>query len=237
MATEAAATLVRSAAPGQFDLVAEQVQTIGAKTLSNNWLAELHAEHQSGTCQNVTENTSHPLAATLKDKLDNYQHKTFGKSKGVTARVVLVSGESPAQIVVQSYAEKIDDHNQYTGFWKATWTIETASSDKADICGDVQVHTCSYEDGNTQMKTHKVFDAVSVGKKSERDEAPTLAQGIVDQIVDWEHQVLGILAELHDLSSEHLRHIRRVLPITKTKMKWDLVAQQSVVHLKKTAKR
>jgi hypothetical protein len=35
-------------------------------------------------------------------------------------------------------------------------------------------HTCSYEDSkNTQMKTHEVFDAVTVGKKSERNEEPT----------------------------------------------------------------
>jgi hypothetical protein len=239
MASEAAATLVGSAAPGQFDLVAENVQKLGAKTLSGTaWLDDLKQGQLEFTLANNNKNAgvSHPLAEPLKAKLEAYQEKIFNNK--VSSRVSFAPGDSPAQLIVTTYAEKLDLPNQYTGFWKSTWTIEAASESEADIAGDVQLHTLSYEDGNTQLKSQKVFEVVTVGKKAgEGDDGPNLAEGVFRQIVDWEHEVLGILASLQDLSSEHLRHIRRVLPITKTKMKWEVAVQRGVKHLKKTAKR
>ena len=100
-----------------------------------------------------------------------------------------------------------------------------------------QFKDVAYEDGNVQLKITKEFPPVMVGKTSlkERDE-PSLADGIVQQIMKWETIILGILASMNDnVSSDHLRSIRRVLPITKTKMNWDAVAHRSVKTLKKTA--
>lgn len=226
MATEAAGTLLRSAAPGHFDVVAENVAKLGSKTLSGNWREEYELEQQRLACIGVDESmgavSSHPLTSQLKEKLKAYQQKTFGKNK-VTSRIALVPGESPQQLVVKTYAEKLDAANQYTGYWKGTWTIEGS-----DICGDVQVRTCTYEEGNSQLQAAKVFDAKTFSGK---------ADDVIEQILDWENEVLGMLTALHDLTADHLRQIRRVLPITKTKMKWDVVAQRSVKHLKKTAKR
>jgi hypothetical protein len=238
MASEAAAALVRSAGPGQLDLVAENVQKLGAKTLSGTaWLDDLRQEQLEFTLANKNSSTvKHALVEPLKAKLKAYQEKTF-KSK-VSSRVSFTAGESPEQLIVTTYAEKLDIPNQYTGYWKSTWTIEAASASEADITGDVQLHTLSYEDGNTQLKSQKVFDPVTVGKKAgDDDDGPNLAEGVFQQIVDCEHEVLALLASLHDLSADHLRQIRRVLPITKTKMKWEVAVQRGVNHLKKTAKR
>jgi len=53
---------------------------------------------------------------------------------------------------------------------------------------------------------------------------------------EWELEVLGLLVNVNEGGTgEHLKSIRRILPITKTKMKWNVVAQQSVKMLKKMA--
>ena len=240
MASEAAKTLLRSTAPGQFDIVAENIQKLGRQSLTDDsWLEEASAELNTFRCIGMdNDSISHPLAGSLQEKLKAYQEKTFSSAKGLSTKVVLQEGES-GSLLVHTYAEKLDLPNHYTGFWKATWTITGVSTDEATISGEAQLHTCSYEDGNNQLTLSKPFQPTKVGKSSPKDSPNelSLAQGVVDQILKWEHEVLDIFGLMHETSSDHLRKIRRVLPITKTKMKWDVVAQRSVQMLKKTAKR
>jgi hypothetical protein len=226
MATEAAKILLRSAAPGQFDVVAETIHKLARP--EGTWLEEATAEYNALRCEDMSGGSSHSLASSLQDKLSKYQEKTYC-NKGVTAKVCLEDGDGNT-LKVHTYAEKLDLPNQYTGYWKAAWLIDGTS-----ISGEAQIRTCSYEDGNNQLTLTKSFDAVTVepsSPKDQPDEAPTLAQGIVDQILTWEHEVLGILGSMHETSSSQLKRIRRVLPITRTKMKWDVVAQRSVKTLR-----
>jgi hypothetical protein len=220
MATVAAQTILHSAAPGQFDIVAEQLQKIGAKTLKGGWLDDIKLQHHQDICMaGSSKDVNHPLALPLTVKVKAYQDETFGSKPGVTARMALSPGEQDPihQLVLTTYAEKIDTSNQFTGSWKATWTITYKADESAQISGSVKLHTYSYEEGNCQLRTARDFQTTTV--KSKKD----LPQALVDQIVAWEHDVLGLLASFHDLVGDNLRSIRRVLPITKTKMKWDVV--------------
>jgi hypothetical protein len=238
MAEAAVATLLRSAAPGQFDAVAETIAKLGTSGIPK--LADVKHEHETFQCIGISsQKVTHPLAAKLKEKLKSHQETCFGSSGSkVTARVALLPGASDSQFIVQTYAEKLDLANQYTGYWKATWTVTATSGDVAEVKGDVQLHTYSYEDGNIQLKTEKTFEGTLVEERENGpEEDASLANGILHQIIEWEHDVLEILKGLHDLSADHLRHIRRVLPITKTKMKWEVAAQRSVTHMRKTAKK
>jgi hypothetical protein len=229
MSTEAAKTLLRSAAPGQFDLVAENIHKLARP--EGSWLEEATSEQNALRCINMTgDASSHPLASSLQAKLKDYQEKTF-TAKGVAAKVVLQSGEDDI-LQIHTYAEKLDLANLYTGFWKATWHFSNNT-----LRGETQIRTCSYEDGNNQLIFSKAFESTTIeatSPKDEPDQAPTIEQGIVDQILKWEHDVLDILASMHETSKDQLKRIRRVLPITKTKMKWDVVAQRSVKTLMKS---
>jgi hypothetical protein len=229
MSTEAAKTLLRSAAPGQFDLVAENIHKLARP--EGSWLEEATSEQNALRCINMTEDaSSHPLASSLQAKLKDYQEKTFA-AKGVAAKVVLQSGDDDI-LQIHTYAEKLDLANQYTGFWKATWYFSNNT-----LRGEAQIRTYSYEDGNNQLTFSKAFESTTIeatSPKDQPDEAPTIEQGIVDQILKWEHDVLSILASMHETSTDQLKRIRRVLPITKTKMKWDVVAQRSVKTLMKS---
>lgn len=230
MATKAAQTILHSAAPGQFDVVAEQLQKIGAKTLPGGWLDEIKLQYHQDICMGGGKDVNHPLALPLKQKVKAYQDETFGSKPGVTARMALQPGEEDPihQLVLTTYAEKVDTSNQFTGAWTATWTITYESDESAQISGSVKLHTYSYEEGNCQLRTVRDFETTTV--ESEGD----LPQALVDQIVAWEHDVMGILASFHDLVADNLRSIRRVLPISKTKMKWDVVAHRNAKTLEKT---
>jgi hypothetical protein len=82
-----------------------------------------------------------------------------------------------------------------------------------------------------------MFPTIKVSKLAfKKDDEPTLLQGIMKQIMTWEMDVLNLLKTMNEGGTgDHLRAIRRVLPITKTKMKWDVVAQRSVKTLITTA--
>lgn len=238
MSEEAAKAVLLAAAPGQFDAVAENVQKLGQ--LSNGkWLTEAQNEMNAFQCKDTLENNSdHPIATSLHEKMVQYHKENFLSKSGVSARVALTKGDgNENQILVHTYAEKIDASNQHSGNWKATWTIDKAESSAGEISGHVIVHSYAYEEGNVQLKINKQFPPAVVVKASLNEgEEPSLVGGMVQQIMKWETITLGILASMNDdVSSDHLRSIRRVLPITKTKMNWDAVAHRSVKTLKKTA--
>merc|ERR1712166_1666092 len=92
-----------------------------------------------------------------------------------------------SQLLVHTYAEKIDTPNQYSGCWTATWTIDKVELGVGEISGHVVVHSYAHEDGNVQLTISKEFPRVLVGKVSlKEDEEPSLADGMVQQIMKWE---------------------------------------------------
>jgi hypothetical protein len=229
MSADAAKSILVSAAPGQFDTVLDNVQKLAKDTLKGNWADEIKAQIDKKKCIGLNENVSHPLALSLKEKLKVYQEDAFGSKAGVSARIAISPGDESYQIVVSTYAEKIDTSNQYTGAWKATWVVGAEDDTMAEICGSVSLHTFSYEDGNIQLRTEREFEAMEVSAGEDG-----LAKAVVDQITKWEHEVLSLLAAMHDFVGDNLRDIRRILPITKTKMKWDVVAHRNVKTLHAT---
>jgi len=155
----------------------------------------------------------------------------------VTTRVAVTSGSGGDELVVHTFAEKMDGPNQISGYWKATWTIGNIKLGAGDMSGRVQLHSCAYEEGNSHLVVDKEFPSTEVVEVSlKKGEKPTFEQGVMKQIMEWEMEILDLLATMNESgTAEHLKSIRRVLPITKTKMKWDVVAQRSVKTLKMTA--
>ena len=184
MSTEAAKILLSSAAPGQFDSVAENIHKL-AKS-DGPWLEEATALKRQLELAEMESNASgHPLAAGLETILKDYQSKTFA-SKGIAAKVVLQAENGSLKIY--TYAEKLDLPNFYTGYWKATWTLSASN----ELSGETKIHTCSYEDGNNHLTFNKSFDATPVSEeppKDNEDATPSLEQGIVNQIINWENEV------------------------------------------------
>ena len=226
MSGDPASTILGSAAPGQFDVVLENLQKVAKKPVQ---VDAIKKELDAKRCVGLNEKVSHPLAGPLKEKLEAYQKEAFSSKPGVKARVAVTQGDEPYMCVLHTYAEKIDLSNQYTGSWTATWVVASEESDVAELSGTVSLHTYCYEDGNTQLRTKKEFETIEVNAGGDG-----LAKALMDRIVEWEHEVLGLLVAMNDFVSDNLRDIRRILPITKTKMKWDVVAHRNVKTLDKT---
>mmetsp|Transcript_29297 Transcript_29297/g.79298 ORF Transcript_29297/g.79298 Transcript_29297/m.79298 type:complete len:246 (+) Transcript_29297:409-1146(+) len=234
MSDAAAKSIVQAAAPGQLDAVADNLEKLAG---SGGWKAETKKEAKEFQCVDLhVDGLDHPLAKPLHEKIEQYQKDNYLGKPGVTARVAMTKDDHN-QLVVHTYAEKIDVPNQYAANWKATWTIDSVELGVGDIYGRVVVHSCAHENGNVQLKINKEFPSVTVGKTALKDgDEPSLVDGLVEQITKWETIILGILESMNDsISSDHLKSIRRVLPITKTKMNWNVVAHQSVNTLKKSA--
>eukprot|EP00751_Fragilariopsis_kerguelensis_P024496 CAMPEP_0170862630 /NCGR_PEP_ID=MMETSP0734-20130129/19120_1 /TAXON_ID=186038 /ORGANISM="Fragilariopsis kerguelensis, Strain L26-C5" /LENGTH=244 /DNA_ID=CAMNT_0011237331 /DNA_START=50 /DNA_END=784 /DNA_ORIENTATION=+ len=242
MSYEAAKSILRTAAPGHSDAVAENIQKLGnQKFSSDQWLTEIQDELTESYCIDTNINElDHPLAKSLHEKLKQYQNDIFLSKPGVSARVAVTAVQNNSnQLLVHTYAEKIDNPNKNSGNWKASWTIDKVELGVGEISGHVVVHSYTHEDGNVQLTISKKFPRVSVRKVSfKEDEGPSLVDGIVQQIMKWETIILGILVSMNDsVTSDHLKSIRRILPITKQKMNWDANAHRSVKTLTKTTRR
>jgi hypothetical protein len=227
-------------------VVAENVTKLASSGKNvSSVVSEIREERKEFQCLTKGEVSQHPLANSLQSKLEQYQQMNFSGKSGVTTRIVMTKTSDSNDLVVNTYAEKIDGLNQISGYWKSTWTIssDTATSTTTPddstciMLGRVQVHSCAYEEGNSQCQVDKMFPTIKVSKLAfKKDDEPTLLQGIMKQIMTWEMDVLNLLKTMNEGGTgDHLRAIRRVLPITKTKMKWDVVAQRSVKTLITTA--
>ena len=261
---QAASTIVRSAAPGHFDDVVNDVQQVmaggGGDKSNDGWLKPLNSErlkfiaHES--IHKSPADMKHPLAEPLHKLLLDYQTKNFKTKSGVQYRLAMTKGGAggPSQLQCHTFCEKIDASNKTSGCWKGTWTVDkvdTTSLRTCEVSGYAYVHTYSHEDGNIQLRITKDFPiqhidldnpsstgpATAANKSSKKVDTPpsSLEEAVLQTIVSYETEILGILASMDDVASEQLRTIRRVLPITKTKMKWDVVAHRSVKTLKQTA--
>jgi F-actin capping protein alpha subunit len=154
-------------------------------------------------------------------------------------------------LVVHTYAEHLDAANCSSGCWVGTWTMELLSEKDANLSGRVQfgAHHAEGQGVNVQTRIVCNFNAVlrvsteeemvnSMVAKFEKNTmsyAEQLATKLVEQIALYESQLYEALQEQNGEEQtyaanveEGLRKLRRILPITKTRFKWDSAAQKNV---------
>jgi F-actin capping protein alpha subunit len=172
-----------------------------------------------------------PISASLRDALQVHQSLYLQKGN-VNARYSIE--EEGDAVTVRTCAEMLNPHNCSSGCWTAEWVIAVKGTTGA-VSGKVNLHVHYYEDGsNVQMRSTREFTSESL----EGSDGDTLAKAIVDQISKWEGVVFTELSSLYEEGEmeSKLRHIRRILPITKTRFKWDAAAQASVKLLNARSK-
>jgi F-actin capping protein alpha subunit len=146
-------------------------------------------------------------------------------------------------IVLHTYVEHLDSANCSAGSWKGYWRIQMMNEVEATLTGYIQLHTHYAEIGNSiQTKAKRNFNTTTISTKEEvvnslvaKLEKSTLSYAeklvtkIVQQIVSNEEQYYSSLDHCfnHDME-DTVRKLRRILPITKTRFKWDSSAQRNV---------
>ena len=151
---------------------------------------------------------SDSFISSLKEKLKEYQR--FYPEKGVTARFAISKEEN--DIVIKTYAELLNAHNCETGYWSAEWKVQKSQTSEAELSGKISIHVYYFEDGNVQMRGKRDFEAATVS-------GDDLAQELVSKIAEYEKTFLADLSD-EDAVMSSLKQIRRILPITRTRMKW-----------------
>lgn len=198
--------------PGQFDTLVQDFQTLFAasgESLTDELVAQVRAEYQSLrtnlTCSDET--------TELSKRLKEYQSDYYSSKRIVTALSVMEEGDTT---VIRTYAERIDAENCHAGSWTGHWTVASSG----EVKGSVQVQAFSYEDGTVRLDKTQEF-----GPK----------QGdVVECIQECEQETMNSLDELYDTMGERLKALRRVMPVTRTKMNWNVQSHRMVKLLEET---
>jgi len=114
--------------------------------------------------------------------------------------------------------EKSNLRNFWSGKWSSTWTLESAGG-CTTLKGEIKIHAHYFEDGNVQLQTTKPVAAVQWNW----DFAEAYAQTVVDHISTKEQELHVALATMYmNMDAETFKSVRRILPVTKLKMDWNL---------------
>jgi hypothetical protein len=179
----------------------------------------------------VEGSASSALSASLRTALQ--EHQSLYEQKGeVSAR--LSFEEDGETVRIRTYAELLAAHNCCSGSWTAEWTL-LAKGTNGELSGTVSLHVYYYEDGsNVQLRSIREFSSAPVSGPDEDG----LAKAVAARIGEWELELFNELSSLYDEGEmeSKLRQIRRILPITKTRFKWDAAAQASVKLLNARSK-
>ena len=241
--------LMRAAPPGEFDNVLAQLQHVGPEPLSETTLNRLQSEHKKVTCvEGTNAQSNHPLAQALGEEMKLFQKEKF-HSRGITARYAVIPTDNKETVILRTYTERIDRNNKFAGSWAAEWTVQSLKlfqglkQTKVKLWGSIAIHAYCFEDGNIQLRSTRNFAektvTASVHQEPPADDEdyvppPSLEAMVVEQIALWEEQLLDECESQFEKFPAKLKGIRRVLPITRTRMKWDVVAQRNVQTLQNT---
>jgi hypothetical protein len=165
-----------------------------------------------------------------KEKMETLQH-----------RMTVAEDQNKQTIYVRTFAEQLDTMNCRAGYWSAEWMIRIRSETACEISGRVRLHSYYYENVNVQMRANREFPVkeiltaeekvnsmVAKFEKEKMSYEDQLAKCTVDHIVALELELYEDLQRMCDECDDNLKKIRRILPITKTKFKWDAAAQKNV---------
>ena len=158
--------------------------------------------------------------AAIQSTLDKYMKNVY-HAEDSAAGVFAKDGKISIVLV----GEKKNLRNFWSGKITSTWTLDATSS---KLSGEIKIHAHYFEDGNVQLQTSKASPANTIPSGSEAE----LASGIEKHIREFETSVQDGLEEMYVcMNEETFKSMRRTLPISRTKMEWNVNAVKMVRQL------
>ncbi|TMW65538.1 hypothetical protein Poli38472_008180 [Pythium oligandrum] len=137
---------------------------------------------------------------------------------------VFVKGSS---LVINLCTERINLRNFYSGRWKSRWEI-AIDSNPVRITGKMELHVHYFENGNLQLHCEKEVSEDT----TTFDRANGLGDAILRVIKDTEDALQSNLEDMYiNMSQETFKEMRRVMPVTQTKMDWSIHAHRTAKDL------
>ena len=150
------------------------------------------------------------LREAVENKVKEYINKSY-KTEVTKYNVYL----GKDKIVVLISAHNLNLKSFWSGEWLSTWEIDINSK---KIDGTLRANTYYYEEGNIQFNLDTKFNGTAKGGDNN-----AIAESIVEFIKDKENSVQLELEKVYDeLSENYIKPLRRKLPITGTKMNWNV---------------
>ena len=160
-------------------------------------------EAQSSECTNELRNA-------VDNKMKEYLNKCY---KTEVTRYNVYYTED--KIVVLISAHNLNLKSFWSGEWLSTWEMTISTK---QINGTLRANTYYYEEGNIQFSLDTKFDGVAQGGDDN-----AVAESLVEFIKKCENSVQLELEKVYDeLSENYIKPLRRKLPITGTKMNWNV---------------
>lgn len=233
-----ARSILLASPPGQFDLILEDVKSIAPKSLTEEselsalraeWAATTgHVIIETSAADDTTDESSDGCVHAIRKAMDDYVNLKFS-SPGVRAAHQVNQEEGDKTLMITTYAERIDLNNHNVGSWKACYTVNISSE---CISGNVSISAHTFENGgNVHLHSNMSLDETSaafIKSNDNVDKQSSWAKSIVKQIQAWEDtEVMDKLTDMYErMNNEYLKSLRRVMPITRTKMDWNVMAHR-----------
>ncbi|KDO25914.1 hypothetical protein SPRG_08855 [Saprolegnia parasitica CBS 223.65] len=160
-----------------------------------------------------------PFRLAVHQALDDYAFTQFANQGAVA-----VYATSPNELAIVLSTERVNLRNYWSGRWKSQWTLNLETR---ALTGTIDLHVHYYEDGNLQLQSHKTTE-----KTLTFHDASTVGAAVVQVIRDEEHVIHSNLEDMYiNMSEETFKEMRRVMPVTQTKMEWSIHAHRTAKDL------
>lgn len=162
---------------------------------------------------------------SLQKELSDYRQTVHTGDKVITVHAVTPTkdyDDITDVVTVKLRGERIDFSNFNAGSWSSTWTIDPLVG---HLSGTVDIHAHSFENGNIQSRFRR-----SVLGEFE----PNSANSAVMKMRDLEDGIaLEIMEGVYErvVNGEIMKRFRRILPISKVKMDWNVNVHRLVKSL------
>jgi len=140
---------------------------------------------------------------------------SYGKKEG---------GQYVVTVCISSF--KFNPTNYWNGRWRSQWTCKfSPGGGQVQLSGQVRVNVHYYEDGNVQLTTDTPKTASVPGGNNANAVATAAIGAIKKAEQDYHAKIEQSYATLSDTT---FKALRRILPITRTKIEWPKIQTYKV---------
>ncbi|EER36225.1 conserved hypothetical protein [Candida tropicalis MYA-3404] len=155
--------------------------------------------------ENYESNFEYPkIYQELIDKLNQYGEDYYPSTFAFT---IIPTEDEELRIII--IGQRANHDNFYTGQWKSNYLI----SKNSNISGEIKLDIHYFEDGNVRLKFIEEISDIKIDNSS--------SSKIVNFINDQENKVvIKIVDQFNNLNQQSFKNLRRLLPVTRSKINW-----------------